>query len=687
MPKAVLVAEPEPATRGFLERHLADDGFDVLGAAACGEALELAERARPDLVLLGDTSALEECRSWSREVPLIVIGGGGAGGGGRPPAFGQGGAAATGAAQRGSLQGGGEGKRRGGGGRDRRRRPRPPAGEGVRAPAQARLRPDPRLHQGGALARGVGLSGARAHTHARFARLPPAPEARRRGRRAIRAQRLGGGLQAAQRLTSTSSRATVSAAVPRSDLLGRSGPVVWAWAALAPALPAAVPAVLAFLTATAVSAANGGYFPTEWGWSAIALLLVAGTAVVVRTRLPLGRLEWTMLLALAAFTGWVALSIVWSTSSAQPVLEAERDVVYVAAVAALVAVALRRSVPWIAGAVLAATYSISAFSLATRLTPDAVGSYDSSGQYQLATPFGYWNALGLFVAIGLLLGVGFAANGRSVLLRAAAAAALVPLACTLYFTFSRGAWLAVAAGAIVALALDPARLRTVAILLALLPAPALAVFAASRSHALTHAGAPLAAAARDGHRVAVVLVVLSVLEALVALALCGPGRRLVENRRAGIAAAATLVVVVGVGAGAALVRAGGPAKLVGNAYDAFTSPERPNGSDLNRRLVNLSGSGRTDYWRVAWHDFVDHPLLGSGAGSYERFWIRDRPNAFYARDAHNLYLEVLAELGPVGLALLAIGLGTPLVAAVRLPRRPPPPPGAGASLAAPPPPG
>jgi DNA-binding response OmpR family regulator len=71
---AVLVAEPEPATRGFLERHLADDGFDVLGAAECGEALELAERARPDLVLLGDCSALEECRSWNREVPLIVLG-------------------------------------------------------------------------------------------------------------------------------------------------------------------------------------------------------------------------------------------------------------------------------------------------------------------------------------------------------------------------------------------------------------------------------------------------------------------------------------------------------------------------------------------------------------------------------------------------------------------------------------
>ena len=74
MATAVLVAEPDPSTRGFLERHLKDDGFDVLGAAECGEALELAERARPDLVLLGDSAALDECRSWSSEVPLIVIG-------------------------------------------------------------------------------------------------------------------------------------------------------------------------------------------------------------------------------------------------------------------------------------------------------------------------------------------------------------------------------------------------------------------------------------------------------------------------------------------------------------------------------------------------------------------------------------------------------------------------------------
>ena len=67
---AVLIAEPEVDTRVFLERHLASDGFDVLGADDGREALALAERARPDLVLLGDASALDAFRN----VPVIVIG-------------------------------------------------------------------------------------------------------------------------------------------------------------------------------------------------------------------------------------------------------------------------------------------------------------------------------------------------------------------------------------------------------------------------------------------------------------------------------------------------------------------------------------------------------------------------------------------------------------------------------------
>jgi DNA-binding response OmpR family regulator len=86
MTVALLLAESEPSTRGFLERHLAADGFEVLGAEAGPEALDLAELAHPDLVLLDETlpglGGLELCRrlregepgrSWNRRVPVILL--------------------------------------------------------------------------------------------------------------------------------------------------------------------------------------------------------------------------------------------------------------------------------------------------------------------------------------------------------------------------------------------------------------------------------------------------------------------------------------------------------------------------------------------------------------------------------------------------------------------------------------
>jgi DNA-binding response OmpR family regulator len=86
MASALVLAEAEVPTRGFLERHLADDGFEVLGTGRAREALDLAERAKPDLVLLAslpDEPAVELCRrlregepgrTWNRGVPVIVLG-------------------------------------------------------------------------------------------------------------------------------------------------------------------------------------------------------------------------------------------------------------------------------------------------------------------------------------------------------------------------------------------------------------------------------------------------------------------------------------------------------------------------------------------------------------------------------------------------------------------------------------
>jgi DNA-binding response OmpR family regulator len=52
MGEAVLVVEQEEPTREYLARQLTDDGFEVYAADRALSALELVEKARPDLVLL-----------------------------------------------------------------------------------------------------------------------------------------------------------------------------------------------------------------------------------------------------------------------------------------------------------------------------------------------------------------------------------------------------------------------------------------------------------------------------------------------------------------------------------------------------------------------------------------------------------------------------------------------------------
>jgi len=79
MPSAVLVAETEIETREYLGRQLRDDGFDVLDAGRRSEALELVERIRPALVLLGELDLCQRLRrgepgrSWDRNVPVILL--------------------------------------------------------------------------------------------------------------------------------------------------------------------------------------------------------------------------------------------------------------------------------------------------------------------------------------------------------------------------------------------------------------------------------------------------------------------------------------------------------------------------------------------------------------------------------------------------------------------------------------
>jgi O-antigen ligase len=126
-------------------------------------------------------------------------------------------------------------------------------------------------------------------------------------------------------------------------------------------------------------------------------------------------------------------------------------------------------------------------------------------------------------------------------------------------------------------------------------------------------------------------------------------------------AVAVLAATAVAGLVTALALTGGMSGLVGKTSAAFRSPPAPGGQS-SQRILTLSGNFRPKYWSVAWRETEAHPWLGSGAGTFDLYWDRYRKTSYGTRDAHNLYLETLAEMGPIGLLLLVGTLALPFVA-------------------------
>lgn len=87
--------------------------------------------------------------------------------------------------------------------------------------------------------------------------------------------------------------------------------------------------------------------------------------------------------------------------------------------------------------------------------------------------------------------------------------------------------------------------------------------------------------------------------------------------------------------------------------------------ERQRSVTDTSDSSisrRLDYITVAWDAFRDHPLLGSGPGSFVDRWeeavvagqVEKGESRNYRRPAHNTYLEVLVGSGSLGLVLYLV---------------------------------
>ena len=416
----------------------------------------------------------------------------------------------------------------------------------------------------------------------------------------------------------------------------------------------------------ALAAADGGYFAESWGWATLAYLWLAALALIFRTGLRLARLDRILLGSMSALAVWILVSTAWSSSPAQTPVEAQRALLYVAAVAAVLLLVEPRSVRTLISALTAGITLVCTWGLFDHIFAERPHSPEAVGEGRLAEPLGYWNAVGLFAAMGTVLALALAAEARTTVGRAAATAAPVVLLPTLYYTFGRAAWLALLLGLTGAVLLARERRQLIATATVLALPAVIGVWLSSRLDALS-ATTPsgMAQSAEEARVLAVGLAGLVLVAALAGARLLPRAREKAGSVRLPHPRPAVRWGIAGAAVAGAIAMAD-PIGLVERGYESFSGPPSPVRSDLRARVFTLTGSGRADAWNVAWEVYRENPVLGSGAGTFEHYWVENRPSSTHFRDAHSLYLETLAELGPLGLALVAAAVAAMVAAAVRV---------------------
>ena len=403
---------------------------------------------------------------------------------------------------------------------------------------------------------------------------------------------------------------------------------------------AAVPLVLI----PALGAVQGGFQPDTWVWAGAIAAWACALAVVVTQDAGALRRAWPWAAASGALLIWTLASALWSARPAQSVLEARRTLLYVAVVFALLLLARRSTTHLLAPATHAGVSVLLVYALGRYLL--SARHYDQFEQFLLTQPLGYANAVGILAALGILLSLGLIAAATPTVMRTGVAATVPLLTAALVFSHSTASYLALGMGLAVTALLTPAVSRLVAVAIVITPAVAVAAALAFYSRRADVAEPRISGA-----------VLMALLLACAALAALAVARiRLPDAEAHGRVVRRVVllgVVVLALGGAAAVARSG-------------------------------SSEPRASYFHVAWHDqFVPHPLLGTGAGTFGHYWMQSgNPLDFGgALDAHSLYLETLAELGALGLLLLAAMLLAPLRGVIRHRFAPHVPAAAGAYVA------
>jgi O-antigen ligase len=435
------------------------------------------------------------------------------------------------------------------------------------------------------------------------------------------------------------------------------------------------PALLAGLT-VGLGFHAGGFFARSLSVAAVALAIALAARLALAAR-PLEGMSRALAAALAAivlFAAWTLLSSQWSGAGFRSLTEADRVLLYALALAFFGSWARSdERVSATLKAMLIAFVVLCGAGLISRLAPDVWQLGVDQRSNRLQYPVTYANTMGLLAALGLLWALALSANACEPRATRILAAAAVPLtASTLVLTYSRGAILALVVGLVALLLLGRTRAMLSAVLAVIAPTAA-ACLATFDADLLATTDYTSQAALDEGHRVALVIVAAAAGAALLRSALLAqddrPSRwQLPARWRRGLLIALASASAIAIGA--VVVTVDLPQKLSQRHERFHQADPAAKPGDVRDRLTDPGSSERLDAYRVALRDFKAAPLHGRGAGTFVLSWNEQRAKSLPFNQAHSLYLQMLGELGLVGLGLIGVALLIVLAAGVRLARGP-----------------
>lgn len=424
---------------------------------------------------------------------------------------------------------------------------------------------------------------------------------------------------------------------------------------------------------------GGGYFPGQWYWGAAAVAAALGGAAFVPgylTSPSVGPRQWALTGALFVLVTLATASVLWSISPTLSFNEASRTAMYAAVFALLLPAAARWASLVVDATIVGALLPPALYGLAQKMYPAAVeytGFLTLQTDPKVSSTVGYHPAFGMMCAMGALLVVARAGSFRSLRstpTRALLSAAGVVFLVALYFSFSRGALLAFAAGAVVLLVLSKYRFETLGNL-AVTALPALWVVSQAREYpGLVTRPVSLEVMKADGLALQGPLIkgVLLALAAQVLLALLlraverfVPGDVLRGARIVGATLAVVAVAGVLYFGWTELQQAGGLEQLKSQITTSDAAlQEEATATDATRRLTSVSAANRIALWEIAWENFREHPLTGTGGDTYQVVYEEKAPEGSESvLHPHSMWMSLLSDMGLfafLALAVFCVGL-------------------------------